>query len=38
MKPFIGGLNQAIRWMTWLILVMKSVASYEMPRVGACSL
>ena len=38
MKPFIGGLKEAIRWMTWLILAKKSVASYDMPGVGACSL
>jgi len=24
--------------MTWLIMAKKGVASYDMPRVGACSL
>ena len=30
--------RDAIRWMTRLIVAKKGVASYDMPRVGACSL
>jgi hypothetical protein len=31
-------INQAVRWMTRLIVAKKGVASYDMPGVGACSL
>jgi hypothetical protein len=29
--------SHAVRWMTRLIVAKKGVASYDIPRVGACS-